>query len=114
MLTRDEQVLFTIDYNCLKWKMRADVEGLEGKLEIQTTNRGGSGFTLTLGDKIAMKMRCTNMMHNILSSFKVTPPVWDVDVEEGMDLVLVRFFVRVDRMFRLIVLLGCCACAGCF
>ncbi|KAL3454571.1 hypothetical protein BJX65DRAFT_4659 [Aspergillus insuetus] len=62
---------------------KGDVE-----LQIKSANLWGSGFTVVLGDQTVMKMRCTNMMHNAMSSFKFTPPRWELELAEGMDSVL--------------------------
>ena len=43
----------------------------------------------TAGDTPIMAIRCSNTIGGILSSYKVTPPVWEVMVGEGVDLTLV-------------------------
>ncbi|KAL2826863.1 mitochondrial inner-membrane-bound regulator-domain-containing protein [Aspergillus cavernicola] len=109
-LTRSNKKLLTVSYNWLAWEMRITMEGSESAkqessssetsidLHIKPLNRWGSCFTVTLGDRTIMRMRCTNMMNNFLSSFKVTPPRLDVDVVEGTDLVLVRFSPDLESM----------------
>lgn len=77
--------------------MRINMDGSEDdskgfELNIKTLDKWGSCFTVSLDGRTVMRMRCTNMMNNFLSSFKCTPPRWDVDIVEGVDLVLVCFF----------------------
>ncbi|CEL06008.1 hypothetical protein ASPCAL07120 [Aspergillus calidoustus] len=97
-----EERLFTVSYDQLRWKMTIKINGAAisnsgsearsesggVELQIKSVNLWGSGFTVVLGDQTVMKMRCTNMMHNAMSSFKVTPPRWEVELVEGMDSVL--------------------------
>ncbi|RJE17964.1 hypothetical protein PHISCL_09700 [Aspergillus sclerotialis] len=93
-LTRDDgKKLFTVVYNWCSWSMHIhmndsenDLGGIE--LRVKNLDTWGSCFAVSLGDKTIMRMRCTNMMNNFLSSFKITPPRWDVDIVEGVDLVL--------------------------
>lgn len=99
VLTRGDETLFTVYYEWLAWKMHismgsSEPDGQESSkidLQAKSLDRWGSCFTVTLGDKTIMRMRCTNMRNNFLSSFKVTPPRWDMDVVEGTDIVLVYF-----------------------
>ncbi|KAL2784071.1 hypothetical protein BJX66DRAFT_97196 [Aspergillus keveii] len=99
----EDEKLFTVSYDRLRWKMTIKLNraalsssvpefesGSEGDVElhIKSVNLWGSGFTVLIGDQTVMKMRCTNMMHNAMSSFKVTPPRWELELIEGMDSVL--------------------------
>ncbi|KAL2829049.1 hypothetical protein BJY01DRAFT_127195 [Aspergillus pseudoustus] len=111
ILTRGEdegkETLFTVHYHWFhwsRWKLNLKLNGAalarngyqfesgsspqDVELEVKSVNMWGSGFTVVLDGQTIMRMRCTNMMHNVMSSFKVTPPRWDVDLVEGMDSVL--------------------------
>ncbi|KAL4934070.1 uncharacterized protein BDV17DRAFT_248269 [Aspergillus undulatus] len=109
ILTRGEgeekETLFSVHYDYLGMKLgitlnpaaaswNGDERGFETEssagvqLQTRSLNMWGSTYTVTLGDMTVMRMTCTNMMHNAPSSFKVTPPKWDVDVVEEINLVL--------------------------
>ncbi|KAJ5807887.1 hypothetical protein N7474_009156 [Penicillium riverlandense] len=93
ILTRGSERLLTVHYRCLPWKMTIKMEGsadqeMSKVLEVKCLDTWCSGFVVKLGDWTIMRLHCINMMNNMLSSFKVTPPVWDVDVVEGTDLLL--------------------------
>lgn len=91
ILTHDSEKLLTVRYSCLPWKLTVKIESIadqepsEDILEIKNLGIWFGSFVVTLGDWTIMRLRCTNMMN----MFSFTPPVWEMDVVKGTDLVLV-------------------------
>ncbi|TKA30107.1 hypothetical protein B0A50_02826 [Salinomyces thailandicus] len=95
--------VFTVRLRWSKFRIKMEVEwkGLNPPGGGESGGTRGGGVTvegenvwhervrMLDGGCLMAEMRCTNTVGGILSSYKVTPPVWEVQVREGVDLALV-------------------------
>ncbi|KAI7170608.1 hypothetical protein KC352_g25045, partial [Hortaea werneckii] len=78
----------------VEWKAPC-LDGSERDVEVHV--EGGDVWHekahIKAGGSPIAQLRCTNTVGGFLSSYKVTPPVWEVHIGEGVDMALASILV---------------------